>query len=355
MSRRQDVATMKADQAQHAGLWLDKYLVAEGGNQSGDDKPKSILVGEAARIPEPPIYEAFYKRWKRSLAEIGVPETHMRAAKVTGRLAVGLGSESVLETAITLHRTYGVPFIPGSALKGLAASYARRRLEGAGWRKDGEDHNILFGSTETAGYVTFFDALYVPGSGFRNSEKKPQALWADVITVHHPTYYQGDQPPADWDSPNPIPFLSATGNYLIALHGEERWVQAAFEILELALTEEGIGAKTSSGYGRMVFGALAPLGPLPPDGEPYVVARKRLLSIESPPPGRERGTVAEIRRNGDFGFINPAAGGGQIFVHSSQLTPAGSLLRTGQVVEYRIGEHKGKPQAQEVVILLEPV
>ena len=40
-----------------------------------------------------------------------------------GRLIVGLGSENVLETGIRLHHTYGLPIIPGSAFKGLAAHY----------------------------------------------------------------------------------------------------------------------------------------------------------------------------------------------------------------------------------------
>jgi CRISPR-associated protein Cmr6 len=73
-----------------------------------------------------------------------------------------------------------------------------------------------------------------------------------VITVHHPDYYQGGKDaPADWDSPNPVSLLSATGNYLIALAGPSVWVDAAFRILELALAEQGVGAKTSSGYGRL--------------------------------------------------------------------------------------------------------
>ena len=88
------------------------------------------------------------------------------------------------------------------------------------------------------------------------------ALYQDVITVHHPNYYQKkDILPSYWESPTPIPFLSATGAYLIALaapnleHGE-LWVEKTFEILEHALKEMGIGAKTSSGYGRMSFAAM---------------------------------------------------------------------------------------------------
>jgi len=246
MSRRTAVANFKVRHAQHAGLWLDKYLPD---HEAGTGQ---VFVANVARIPMPDTYNAFYKRWLKSLKSAGVKEEHMREAKVQGRLAVGLGGEAVLETAITLHRTYGVPYIPGSALKGLASSYAHKRLE-ADWRKGGEAHTIMFGDTTTAGYVTFFDALYVPCSGHKNGDT-PQALWPDVITVHHPDYYGGkDSAPADWDSPTPVSFLSATGRYLIALQGDEAWVEKAFEILAMALAEEGVGAKTSSGYGRMII------------------------------------------------------------------------------------------------------
>jgi CRISPR-associated protein Cmr6 len=96
-------------------------------------------------------------------------------------------------------------------------------------------------------YVTFFDAMYIP-----ISKKHEYALHADVLTVHHKNYYQrGDAAPADWDSPTPIPFLSATGSYLIALGGPRTWAEVALQILGEALYEMGVGAKTSSGYGRL--------------------------------------------------------------------------------------------------------
>jgi CRISPR-associated protein Cmr6 len=177
-----------------------------------------------------------------------------RKATVKGRMIVGLGDESVLETSIALHHTYGVPYIPGSALKGLASSYAHQKL-GENWQKGSDAHNILFGNTDKAGYITFFDALYVPDSGHHG-----QALYPDIITVHHQEYYNTgkDNAPADWDSPTPVPFLSATGSYLLALAApdlptDNEWVPRTFDILEHALKEMGIGAKTSSGYGRMEF------------------------------------------------------------------------------------------------------
>jgi CRISPR-associated protein Cmr6 len=240
-SRRKELDKMKYEQTTHAGLWLDKYIVSQ---EREDTETRKTLVKEVAAIQPPPYYKDFFEQWKAHLQTYGAI---FREATVQGRMVIGLGNESVLETSVTLHRTYGVPVIPGSALKGLAASYARQHL-GDAWKAGTEAYTTAFGNTDSAGYITFFDALYVPDTGQHNG--KPLA--PDVIAVHHPDYYRGnDAAPADWDSPNPIPFLAATGTYLLALAGEPQWVEAVFTILEHALADMGIGAKTSSGYGRM--------------------------------------------------------------------------------------------------------
>jgi CRISPR-associated protein Cmr6 len=236
---RQCLDTIRYTNTTHPGLWLDRYL------PDYDTGSGQTLVSDATKIPVPDAYYEFYLRWKAALEQGAGIVT--KAATVLGRLSVGLGGESVLETAITLHHTYGVPYIPGSALKGLAANYARNRLDATAWGVKSDAYQIMFGHTASAGYVTFFDALYVPD---KEHDKKP--LWPDVITVHHPDYYQkGNTAPADWDSPTPIPFVTATGDYLIAIGGDPAWVQKAFEILAWALKDVGVGAKTSSGYGRL--------------------------------------------------------------------------------------------------------
>lgn len=340
-SRRNKLMGISIQPSTHAGLWLDKYL--EEQMKGGGENAKKRHF-EAVEKPLTDAYLVFFERWQHSLEQAGAMT---RKAKAQGRLVIGIGGESVLETSITLHHTYGVPYIPGSALKGLAARYARTRLKKETWGKDTTAYQTLLGDTTTAGYVTFFDALYIPGSA-----KQASPLALDVITVHHPEYYRGEgMPPADWDNPTPIPFMSATGSYLVALHGAEDWVKGAFEILELALVEEGIGARTSSGYGRMVFKDTTQKPSLTEKKEEsYVLARSRLLD-ERPPRGRFRGTLATVK--GSYGFINPAHGGGQEFVHKSQIR-SGKPLRKGQVVEYQIGHRKGKSQAEDVEILLEP-
>lgn len=237
------------------GLWLDKYIAGQNGKGEQRNERevtfKQQLVGDVAKSRPPVEYTLIFQRWKENIQSLGA---NLKSLKIEGRVIVGLGAEAVLEASVALHRTYGVPYIPGSALKGLAASYARKELENDEWRKlkaDGEVGKLyegVFGSGGKCGYITFHDALYIPPA-----KDQPQLLHTDVMTVHHPEYYGGDDPPADWDDPRPVPFLSATGSYLLALSGgpgTEGLVGQTMEILALALRDYGVGAKTSSGYGR---------------------------------------------------------------------------------------------------------
>lgn len=249
-SRRSDLNSLEASAGTNAGLWLDKCLPDVEANGPGRQKHFDELLSKVSVSAE---YRRFFQRWRNSVRTLE-PYTRIAEANVLGRMVVGLGAESVLEVSIALQRTYGMPYIPGSALKGLAAAAAHKRLEDPKWRKIGEDgkigeaHKILFGDQESSGYVTFHDALWIP-----NGDKLPLDL--DVMTVHHPDYYQGkdNAPPADWDSPNPVAFVSARGRYLLAVTGPEEWADAAIQILKHALEHDGIGAKTAAGYGRMTW------------------------------------------------------------------------------------------------------
>lgn len=251
MSTRRSVHTSRRYRPEiNAGLWLEKFIESSARKQRGGEAEggtsQARLAEEMSRSTVPALYATSYDRWKQALA---AHRAYTAPAAVLGRMIVGLGAESVMETAVTLHRTYGVPLIPGSALKGLAAACARQ-VFGEDWAQGSAAYTIMFGTTETAGYLTFFDALYIPGSVAGD-----RPLAADVLTVHHSEYYGGkDQPPADWDSPTPVPFVSAHGSYLLAVAGppeQPAWAERAMQILAWGLAERGIGAKTSSGYGRM--------------------------------------------------------------------------------------------------------
>ncbi len=193
------------------------------------------------------------------------------------RLIVGLGNESVFETSMTLHHVYGFPYIPGSAVKGIVRSWIITELFGqksddkgvkvTDLKKaeeralDDKDFIAIFGNTEKAGKVIFFDAY--PTS--------PPEVDTDIMNPHFGKYY-GDQedktPPADYLTPVPIPFLTVKGTtfrFVLGIRESENSVipdgsllergrpllDVAERWLKKALSEHGIGAKTAVGYGLM--------------------------------------------------------------------------------------------------------
>ncbi|MGG1617891.1 type III-B CRISPR module RAMP protein Cmr6 [Paenibacillus sp. NRS-1781] len=177
-------------------------------------------------------------------------------------IVIGDG-HSVLETSLALHRIYGVPYLPATALKGVASHYVHRQLgdQYPTLKRTGDDFGILFGTPTSAGFVQFHDALPTPKS-------VEHALRQDVLTPHHQDYngiivepyHKGldYKAPRDDDSPIPVPFLTASACFQIVLtcEGEPeqatKWLSLAKTILLGALNTEGIGGKTNAGYGRLL-------------------------------------------------------------------------------------------------------
>lgn len=234
---------LKCYKTSHAGLCLERLVP-----DLTDDKTKpgkiADLIQEVARWNGGDLYSEAFELFQTRLSNL--PNTVLKKLAVRDRVIVGLGAENPMETSITLNRLYGVPVIPGSALKGVARRYAEMLRPEEPQRA--EDHaaqiRYLFGDTEFGGRTTFFDAWWVPGD---------PPLRKDVITVHHQPYYtsKGKIPPTDFDDPNPVSFVSARGEFLFAVQGRtEDWAQLAMALLQGGLYHLGVGAKTSSGYGR---------------------------------------------------------------------------------------------------------
>lgn len=193
------------------------------------------------------------------------------------RLAVGLGNESVYETSMTLHHVHGFPYIPGSAVKGIVRNWIITELFGEIDDSEGvikldlvgaekralEDKGFIkiFGNTEEAGRVRFFDAY---------PTTKPE-IDTDIMNPHFRDYYSdqtGGTPPADYLTPVPLPFLTVRNTAFRFVFGiketEDHVIPEGSRVgqdimlinvttgwLKKALTEHGIGAKTAVGYGVM--------------------------------------------------------------------------------------------------------
>ncbi len=64
------------------------------------------------------------------------------------------------------------------------------------------------------------------------------------------------------------------------------------------------------------------------------------------------GTVKWFKADKGFGFIQPDAGGEDLFVHFSEIQVSGyKTLDEGQRVNFEIGEGRKGPQAQKVTPL----
>lgn len=256
-ARRNALKHLPFQDTVHAGLWIDKMLPAQndkGGDEGKGDKGRHIQRLSDVKIPVG--YREAFKRWRDDHEAAGHA---LVEAKVQGRMVIGIGQKGPLEVGLTLNHTWGVPYIPGSALKGIAAATAHKLLQDPAWLgpKDpsssteaGESYQHMFGLVSQKGRVVFHDAWWIPAG-----DALP--LKPDVMTVHHADYYQKDAPPSDTDSPNPVSFVSVTGSYLIALEGEFEWCNAAADILRIGAEDLGVGAKTRAGYGRLTVGAVS--------------------------------------------------------------------------------------------------
>lgn len=249
MARRDAVSqdVLQADATTNLALWLDRYawsLDQEVFRQHHD------IALERIRVPEG--YRRAAEQRELVLANLrgDYPdaETWLFDITFTGRAIIGIGMASVRETNLSLLRPWGVPFIPGSALKGLASHVAHG--EGEQWRrpaKPGEKAGVyqraLFGDVTSGGAVVFHDAWWKPGG-----DRIP--IDTDTMTVHHSEYYQGKAAPADWDEPAPVSFLTMRGTYVAAITGPAEALAVAESLLQRGLKERGVGAKTAAGYGR---------------------------------------------------------------------------------------------------------
>jgi len=279
----------RLDQASNAGWVFRQGLVHHPSDQAADDRPKKEdpdghphvgLVSQVTKVPVPSdVYLPAFTNWRDMVTSIGA--TQMFRADTAGALAVGLGGRAPIDVGFTLHHTYGVPYLPGSALKGLA----RRAAEC--FVLNDEQTSLLFGDdaeagSKAGGFITFWDGWMDPGT--------VRPLQNDVITVHHSVYYASAntylrakqkvgaapgkaqkhdleamrttaaeiKPPTDFDDPNPVSFLSVrpgvTFHIAVTCNAEPSpeataWATVAATILRHGLVNLGFGGKTNSGYG----------------------------------------------------------------------------------------------------------
>ncbi len=218
-ARRARLDSLDAVASTNAGLWIDRCLPAVDGNPT---KQQHIADG-SDKIRAAAGYPEAFARWETSVQQTARADAAVvqRWMRVAGRLIVGLGNKGPLEAGLTLSRTWGVPILPGTALKGVAAAAARQLVQDDAWRGPtesqaaGASYVALFGDTDEAGAVAFLDAWWIPPPDNAATLHK-RIFDLDVITTHHADYYTSQPPkaPTDMDDPVPISFATTKGGFL---------------------------------------------------------------------------------------------------------------------------------------------
>lgn len=241
------------------------------------------------------LMQAIAARQKR-LAAMQAKETVWQCeAEATAPFTTGLGNEHPLENGFSFLNPYGLPYLPGSGVKGAVREAARQLAEGLwedsrGWDREsvgaftvkegGQERKIeltalevLFGretpegeSDHFRGVLTFWDVVpQIVGDKLR----------VEVMTPHQSHYYQQQSKresglstaPHDSGQPNPILFLTVPPGSKFAftvtcdlrrlkqcapqLEESARWRQLLEAAFSHAFEWLGFGAKTAVGYGAM--------------------------------------------------------------------------------------------------------
>ncbi|OOP55641.1 MAG: type III-B CRISPR module RAMP protein Cmr6 [Candidatus Brocadia carolinensis] len=226
------------------GLRINKYIDWNANWEKKKDIHHEIL---SSNTKNDSLLESYKNRQKALLANYKKLGYHIECFTMTTdyRFISGLGGAHVLETGLTLHPLYGFPFLPASGIKGLARSYAEKiddalndeRLETFG----SEDKDRVSDSNRE-GKVVFLDGI---------PTEFPE-IEVDIMNPHYGDYYQGNKPPADYLSPNPITFLAVAPDqkFLFSLFSKEKSLLAkSVRWLKGGLIELGAGGKTNVGYG----------------------------------------------------------------------------------------------------------
>jgi CRISPR-associated protein Cmr6 len=265
-SLRRLFAATNLPEAAHAGLVFDRYLALWEGEPAAARRAREVYA------PLRDFVDAFNVRIKDGLAAAALAALQRRldrlAARLeartllyraTGRFATGLGSFHPLGNGFSFDPTLGVPFLPGSAVKGLCRACPLAREDPGKARELLGPERVGPGERAATGDLVFFDAY--------------PTIWprlaVDVINCHHPEYYRSLEgglsraagtrrrtppSPRETESPLPVFFLCVAEETIFAFRLASRSrstaaIEDGMAWLNEGLTLLGAGAKTAVGYG----------------------------------------------------------------------------------------------------------
>lgn len=234
------------------------------------EENKVPALQDAVRLTENDrqTLQALLQRQQQLFATLGEDEALVMDATSVAPFTTGLGNEHPLENGFAFLNPYGLPYLPGSGVKGVLRQ-AARELASGDWGESGgwDDAAItaLFGlesedgeSEHQRGALRFWDVI---------PQIKGKSLSVEIMTPHQKHYYQEGETPHDCGQPVPISFLTLPPGSGFTFHLQcdralldslaswllqnEQWKTLLERAFEHAFSWLGFGAKTAVGYGTM--------------------------------------------------------------------------------------------------------
>ncbi|HOM11199.1 MAG TPA: type III-B CRISPR module RAMP protein Cmr6 [Spirochaetota bacterium] len=273
------------------GLWYTKYIpvscdeqnFAKASDDKGDTTNAVNYYFKRYNVTNNVLLNELSNRHVQQKEFMKAMEKNYHAielrVKLISPLLTGVGYPHPSESSLLFEHTLGIPYIPASSIKGVVRFaftiglldddiYGTENYYGTD--KDGKrflkeeltpvkdafgysaDNNSETNNKEiiksSRGKVIFLDAY---------PEKIP-GLIVDILNPHYPEYYSGNKPPADNQDPLPVKFLAVARDTVFLFRVLVKKVNDELLVLvknaiERAFFEEGVGAKTTIGYGRFKF------------------------------------------------------------------------------------------------------
>lgn len=246
----------------HMGLWFERYFNGYAPDFGEVDKDARSEWLRALKTQQLGSKASLQDKAAKLQQLATVQGGQARDYHCAGNFVTGLGNPHPLENGFLWHPTLAMPYLPGSAVKGLVRALVETAYQG-------EDKPAVlkrwFGTekkgdvAQASGCFIFFDAL----------PTAPCELLPEVMTPHMGKWYEKggktpqatDTQPGDWHSPVPMGYLVARNLRLqfaiapragaIAPEQVQAELANVWNALDKALDWLGAGGKTAIGFGRM--------------------------------------------------------------------------------------------------------
>ena len=279
-------------------LWTtyDKNYRTSGKNRTErpfNDENKTSSLTSANRLSsiDSDICDSLRTRQRMAFDGLATAGKLSLMASSVAPFSTGLGNEHPLENGFAFLSPYGLPYLPGSGVKGVVRRAAEELAEGkwgdtGGWNT-ADDYTIVNGverSQDSAPRLSMIDVLFGPQTDSEHHLRGVLDFWdvipsingnrlnVEIMTPHQSHYYQakrhmGSNTPHDSGLPNPISFLTVPPESEFDFHvrcdlvrldrlapelaENGHWKRLLRSAFEHAFEWLGFGAKTAVGYGAM--------------------------------------------------------------------------------------------------------